>query len=147
MSSPLSEYFEQRAAELADCADLERREDAAAVSLTIVPRITNALGVYLTDFRGQYVIGFDHPFHIPDEDADTPEAIDALLDPAVEGRVRMVIGPSRAQTLVCEGERYESWGFYGEGLRSLVPLPGWRRRAELVDFLPYRSVGDDQPRR
>lgn len=56
MASTLREHFEQRAADLADCADLERHEDSVAVSLLIAPRAPNALGVYLTDFGGYYVI-------------------------------------------------------------------------------------------
>lgn len=84
------------------------------------------------------MIGFDHPFHVPDEDADVPEAVDEFLDPAVEGRVRMLIGPSRAWTVIREGDRYERRARYGYGLRSLVPSPGWPRRAEVVDFAPYR---------
>lgn len=141
VSSTPRQHFEVRAVALEDCATLTTESiEGVGDSLTIMPHNSDSLAVYLIDFGNhQFQVGFDHDYHVPDEDAQTPDDVDAFLLPAVEGRVRMLIGPRRAQIQVLSGSEFENFGVNSHGLRSLIPAPGWRRRAQVLHFPAYRS--------
>lgn len=137
----LREYFERRAAALSDCADLVVESIGSVEVLSIEPHAEGALGVYLVPSGNDDLdqVGFSHEFDVPDEFADLPASVDALLDPAVDGRVRMLIGPRRGCVQIDEGDGFTTYGTrYGVG--AWYPIPGWKRRAAVETFAPYRPA-------
>lgn len=140
MNSSLREYFETRAQSLSDCAALEIESiPHLGDSLRIVPHDRRALGVYFIDSgNNHYQVGFDHEHDTPDEDAREREDVDSFLTPAIEGRIRMLVGARRAVIQVREGDEFKVFGtHYGVG--AWYPIPGWRRRANVVTYPPYRG--------
>src|SRR5690606_10667014 len=108
-------------------------------SLALVPHDPRALGCYVMDFgSGQYQVGFSHEHDFPDEGAREPADVDAFLRPAVEGRVRMLLGRRRAVIQIGDGDEYDDLGtHYGVG--AWYPIPGWRQRADVVTYAPFRQ--------
>jgi hypothetical protein len=135
--SPRRSHFEDRAAGLSDWATLERAEEQGALTLRLRPQNPNAVGVVLYLGVGGYgTVKLDDPASVPAELGDDVDqdiqAIDSVIDVAVEGRATAFhIGRGGC----IEEQRGEvssrSW-------KNAWPWPGWRRRAEKVDYLPYR---------
>lgn len=125
-----------------DCASLETEALDGLDLLSIDPRRNDAASIYLIDFRnGSFQVGLAHEaFDVRDEDVQTADDVDAFLKPAIEGRLRMLIGSRRAVLQVREDPGYVDLGGNGRGLRSLLLAPGWRRRAQVVSFAAYRSA-------
>ena len=139
MDSALRQYFESRAESLTDCASLVVTPGREVCVLRITPHRSDSLGIYLLDFgNNQFQLGFDHEHDIPFEDASAADDLDSYLEPAVEGRVRMLVGPRRAVIQVRERDDFASFGTH-YSIGAFYPIPGWRRRANVVDFAPYRT--------
>jgi len=133
----LRAHFEARAAALTDCATLEVTERDGATTLTLRPRNSGAVGVVLYLSTGEIgTVTFDDPASAPAELGDVIDedvrAIDNFIDVAVEGRstafhlgrggcveVRDSMGASRTWN--------HGW-----------PWPGWKWRAQRIDYLSYR---------
>jgi hypothetical protein len=134
-------YFESRAVALADCADLDVTSRAGFDLLKITPHNDRALGVYLID-SGSHdcVIGIAHRHDVPDEYAACEVDVDRVLDPAVAGDVRLLAGPRRWSWQLRGGDGvFRTVGTHYEE-RAWLPLPGWRRRATIETFEPYRRL-------
>lgn len=136
MPSDLRAYFESRAHELSTVADLDVSPLAEfGEVLTLTPRNRGAIGVYLVDFAtGTYQVAFDHGYSVPDEDAQDVDEIDYFINLALSGGLRLLVHRQRAEWRVRGEQGWEVVGTYYGGLRSLISLPGWRRRAELIEF-------------
>ena len=144
MTSIVRQRFEDRASELADCASLIIEADEYAETLRLVPHNDRALGVRLYRLLypgdGGYDAGIrhDHPGAIPLEDPINPRDVDYMVDLAVEGLLQVyVLGKGSAVTEELRDGKYRPRGYFG--LRAMVMLPGWRRRAQLLTFAPYRT--------
>lgn len=142
MTSIVRQRFEERANELADCASLTIESDEYAEWLRIVPNDIRALSVYLYRLleHGGYdaQISHDHPGAIPLEGPTEAIDVDYMVDLAVEGRLRVyVISPRSSVTEELRDGEYEGKRRYG--LRAMFRLPGWRRRATQMTFVPYRT--------
>lgn len=71
-----------------------------------------------------------------DEDSSTHiEDIDFLIDLAVEGRVTAYRGPSRGMLEVRTDQGVHR-SYYYRGFQ--LARPGWRRRAQVVEYRLYR---------
>lgn len=141
MAKSVREHFEDRARELADCASLAVESDGFAETLRIVPHDNRALGVLLYRSLGghDFEIRFDQPCSIPLEEPTQASDVDYLLDRAIDGRIRMYfLSSSSAVIEVLSDGEYQRDGLYG--ISSLMRMPGWRRRATLITFSPYRAM-------
>lgn len=140
VTDPVCDRFVQRARELDDCASFVAESDGTAETLRLEPHDTHALGVSLRRAVDGYTfeLRFAQPSSVPLEHPTSADDVDLMVDLAVEGRVRMYLLRGKAAvTEVLQGDRYVRGGQYGRALR----LPGWRRRAHLTTFVPYRSRG------
>lgn len=134
--SSVRTHFESHASALSDLATVDRVEDGTAVTLRIRPNAPAAVGVVLylyTDRVG--TVALDDPACVPAELGDDPvadaEAIDHLLRVAIEGRVTAFhLGRGGCIEIRDRGKTTRSW-------RNAVPWPGWKRRADRVDYAPY----------
>lgn len=147
MSAELRQHFVTRAESLADCARLvvERVDDVMEV-LRIIPHRHGAASVEMSLFEGMplYVM-ISHDCVIPLEEPGRTDDLDYVIDQAVEGRVRLYIGRYRNAVIHDRtGNTYEEVGYFGPGPWFIPGLwrlvgPRWRRKAEVVTFLPYGS--------
>ena len=140
-SDPICHFF-ARAADLSDCASLIDLSNDERLYYELRPVNPNSVGVAIGSERGAEWITFTDPMSVADEwrvDIE-PESVDHHIDAAVEGRVRALHGPSRGIIEVhpAGGGRPVVSHYYGSGLRSLLPRPGWKRRATVVEYEPYR---------
>jgi hypothetical protein len=141
MSSIVRQRFEERAGELADCASLIVESDEHAEWLRIVPHDDRAVGVYLYRLLAHgghdLEIRHNHPGAIPLEEPSSAIDVDYMVDLAAEGRLQVyVISPRSGVTEELRGGKYELKGRQGFG--AFIRLPGWRRRAKRITFVPYR---------
>lgn len=133
--------FEARAAAMADCADLQIEHRDGYVSLTLAPRAEGAVPVllHLTPGGEPFWAGFDEPVDPGiefDDDASTHiDDIDFLIDVAVEGRVTAYRGPGRGIVEVRTDQGVHRSHYY-RGFQ--LPKPGWKKRAEVIEYRPYR---------
>jgi hypothetical protein len=133
----LQAHFEARAAALADCAMLEVEERDGATTLTLRPNVPNAVGVVLYLYMGAVgTVQLDDPASVPAELGENAvrdvQAIDNVIDVAIEGRATAFrLGRGGCVEEEHGGGSSRSW-------KNAWPWPGWRRRAERVDYLPYR---------
>jgi hypothetical protein len=134
--SQLSSHFEQRAARLRDCATLEVSEGELATTHRLVPHTPGAVGVvmYLA-CGGIGTVSLDDPASVPAELGEEVtldlRAIDSFIDDAVEGRAT-AFHLGRGGCIEVRGSNEpRTW-------MNASPWPGWRRRAERIDYLPYR---------
>jgi len=142
MSSVVRQRFMERADELADCASLTIESNVGAEWLRIVPHDYRALGVALYRLTGSggydAEIRHDHPGAIPLEEPSKASEVDYMVNLAVEGRLQVfVIGPRAAVTEELRDGKYRRKSHYG--LRATFRLPGWRRRAQRIAFMSYRT--------
>ena len=142
MSSVVRQRFEERANELADCASLTIEADAHAEWLRIVPHDNRAVGVHLYRLLAgdgyDVEIRHDHPGAIPLEEPTEADDVDYMVDLAMDGRLQVyVISPRSAVVEELHGGEYKTAGLHG--LRAVVRLPGWRRRAQRMTFAAYRT--------
>lgn len=102
----------------------------------IIPNNSASIPVYLLDFGdGAFQIGLPYgDFDVRNEDVKDVADVDEYLKPAIEGKVRMLIGPRRAVIQFIEQGQYTDLGGNGLGISALLPLPGWRKRARKVEF-------------
>ena len=136
----LRAHFEARAAELADCSILSVDEQDGWVDLALTPHVDGAVSVTLVVDPagvGEW-IGFDDPADSGDDWKIDVGVLDHYIDAAVEGRVKAYRGPSRGVIEIStdDGPRRS---YYNIGLAGLLPRPGWRRRATVIDYVPYRG--------
>lgn len=138
MGDPVRAHFEARARDLKDCATLHIVQVMGGDAIRLVPHNRDALGVRLDDDNnGEFEIWFDRDAG-GGEEISEPEQVDFYIDAAVAGHVRRLDGPGRSSLQVDSGDGYRTIdSFYG--LWSLFPIPGWRKRAEVTQFAPYRS--------
>lgn len=133
----LAARFEEHAARLVDCASLEVSEQDGAVTYRLRPRNTDAAGVilYIGPWGGG-TVRLDDPACGPDEigeDLDVDlQSIDFFVKVAVDGRATAFHLGRGGCVEVRDGDRTSrTWC-------NAFAWPGWRRRAERVDFRPYR---------
>lgn len=133
-------HFLTRADELSDCASLVDHSDEDRVCYELRPNNPNAVGVEIIGSGRQADwINFTDPMSAPDDWRVDTESVDWHIDAAVEGRVRAFHGPSRGIVEVLpSGGGPATRSHYGSGLRSLIPRPGWKRRAKVIEYDPYR---------
>ena len=135
--SSLRTHFERRAAAVSDCATADVVGADDALTCWLRPHNPNAVGVVLYVAFGRYgTVALDDPACAPAELGDDAEAdeqaIDYLIDVAVEGRATAFhIGSGGCVEVRPEDTVSRTW-------LNAWPLPGWRRRAERVDYMPYR---------
>lgn len=115
--SRLRAHFEDRSALVSDRATVEAVERDGAVTITLRPHASGAVGVVLYLNGGECgTIALDDPACAPAELGDDHvadiQAIDYFVDVAVEGRATAF------------------WN-------NAWPWPGWRRRARRADYEPY----------
>jgi hypothetical protein len=133
----LRDYFEERAAGLSDCAVLEVTEEDGSSTCRLLPNNPGSVGVvlYLGHF-GDGTVRLDDPASVPaelGEDASRDrEAIERTLDVAVSGSATAYrLGRGGCVELRDGTDISRTW-------HNVWPLPGWRRRATRIDYLPYR---------
>ncbi len=135
--SLLRTHFEERAARLSDCATVQSREMSGATTLRLTPHRANAVGVILYLGPGDYgTVRLDDQAAVAVELGEDVEldvkAIDHIIDTAVAGRATAFhLGRGGVVEEWSDGTAHRSW-------RNAVPWPGWRRRAQRFDYLPYR---------
>lgn len=139
MSTSVRAHFEARAALLADCATLDVNERDGATWMTLRPHAPEAVGVvlYLSGFGEHGTVSFDDPASAPAELGGCSEkdlrAIDFFIGAATEGQVTAYRLRSGGVVEVrTDGGVDRTWH------NVLVPLPGWRRRAVIHEYGPYR---------
>ena len=125
---------------MADCADLVIEHRDGYVSLTLAPRAEGAVPVllHLTPGGDPFWAGFDEPVDPGSELDDHDDAIDAvdfLIDLAVEGRVTAYRGPGRGNVEVRTDQGVHHSHYY-RGFQ--LPKPGWKKHAEVIEYRPYR---------
>ncbi len=135
--SQLRSYSEERAAQLPDCAVLEVTDEDGSSTCRLQPNNPGSVGVVLyLGIGGTGTVRLDDPASAPavlgeDASRDRP-AVEHTLDIAVAGRATAYhLGRGG-----CVEERdgtavSRTW-------HNVWPLPGWRRRATRIDYLPYR---------
>lgn len=135
-------HFLARAADLSDCAALIDMSDDERIYLELRPNNPSSVGVAIGSEAGAEWVTFTDPMSVTDEWRVNiePESVDHHIDAAVEGRVRALHGPSRGIIEVrrASGGRPIVSHHYGSGLRNLIPRPGWKRRATIINYEPYR---------
>lgn len=138
MKNPAREHFEDRARQLVDCATLRLSGSDSWPTLELVPTNQQSLAVELTDLGdGTCTVDFVTEYATHEFETSDPNAVDDFLDAAVEGRVRTLAGPGRGSIQVDHGTGYETMDTH-YALLALFPLPGWRRRAAIRQYEPYR---------
>ncbi|MCD9197798.1 hypothetical protein [Aeromicrobium wangtongii] len=132
--------FEARAFDLEDCAVLHTAEDPTGQTLHLVPNNPRAIGITLFDYGdgtcGVCFTGEENG--ISDEMIYEARDVDFYVDAAVAGKVRYLHGPGRRSVQVDTGDGYETMDTEYQPW-SLFPMFGWRRRAEVTQFEPYRA--------
>jgi len=135
--SSLRTHFEERVAHLSDCATVQFTEESGATTFRLTPHRAEAVGVVLCLGPGDDgTVQLDDQAAVPTELGEDAEldvkAIDHIIDTAVEGRATAFhIGRGGCVEERSGGTSYRSW-------RNALPWPGWRRRAQRFDYLPYR---------
>ena len=138
MPHPLFAHFMKRADEVRDVATLEW--DVVPGFVLLRPHRDGALGVHVEHHPGdpdELLVNFDAPWAWVD-DVEDEHTLDEILGTAIEGRLRVLHGPGRR---ALEHRSGAVWTSITTSYDALVPLPrpGWRTRARVVDFLPYRA--------
>jgi hypothetical protein len=134
--SSVRAHFEDRAASLSDRAVIEAVENDGVVTIRLRPRTPNAVGVVLYLYAEKHgTVALDDPACVPAELGDDPvadsKAVDHFVSVAVEGRATAFhVGRGGCVEVREGGKTFRSW-------RNAWPWPGWRRRAERVDYEPY----------
>lgn len=141
MLNPVQEQFKARARELEDCATVRTTDFDDGPLHELVPDNPHAIGVSLADYGdGTCGVWFTNKTVLSEEAIYEVADVDFHIDAAVAGRVRELRGPGRASIEVDEGLGYKALDTQFE---SWLPIPiiGWRRRARVTQFQPYRSDG------
>ena len=132
---------ERLALELTDCARLDFREGDGFAEYSLIPHNSRAVGLWLAyDRRSEeYELCFDDWAAYADEGRDADDVRDAV-DAAVRGRVRALQEPGRRRLEVTNavGEVFDCTGY---AVWAFWPAPGWRRRATVTEYDPYRPLG------
>ncbi|WP_375001201.1 hypothetical protein [Aeromicrobium sp. CTD01-1L150] len=125
-----------RTEEVSDVSSIDHDPDTGIYTLT--PRREGALGVYIGVDEGEpdALLSFDADWAWID-DANR-EQVDEVLDAAIDGRVRVLFGPGRYAIQRRTTDTFEEMGVCWES-PLLLPRPGWRKRARVVEYLPYRQ--------
>jgi hypothetical protein len=138
MANSVRDHFEARADGLKDCATLHIVQVMGGDEIRLVPHNPDALGVRLHDDNdGEFEIWFDRDAGGGEETSE-PEHADFYIDAAVTGQVRRLDGPGRSSLQVDSGDGYRTIDSQYD-LSSLFPIPGWRKRAKVTQFAPYRT--------
>ena len=129
-------HFEERAATLSDRATVDLVEKDGAVTIRLRPQAANAVGVvlYLNAFQVG-TVALDDPACVPAELGDDPvadaKAVDDFISMAVEGRATAYhLGRGGCIEVRDDGKSSRSW-------KNAWPWPGWKRRADRVEYEPY----------
>ncbi|GAA1475650.1 hypothetical protein GCM10009623_00960 [Nocardioides aestuarii] len=134
--SSLRTHFEGSAVELADHAALEVSEQEGATMLTLRPRTPTAVAVVLHLLDDKVgTVALDDPACVPAELGNDPvadlESIDYFVSVAVQGRATAFhLGRGGCVEIQDGEDTSRSW-------RNAWPWPGWRRRAERIEYEPY----------
>ncbi|KQX75364.1 hypothetical protein [Aeromicrobium sp. Root472D3] len=139
MPNPTRAHFEDRAGELQDCTSLRTVQDFTGQTLFLVPDNPRAVGVTLLDYGdGTSAVSFTgQEDGTGGEMTYEPRHVDFYIDAAVAGAVRLLDGPGRRSIQVDVGDGYETMDT-SYSLWSMFPIPGWRDRADMTQFEPYR---------
>jgi len=140
MVNPSRSHFEARARDLEDCANLQIRENPEGQTLLLVPNNPRAIGVTLFDYGdGTSGVSFtDEENGISDEMIYDAKDVNFYVDAATAGKVRLLHGLGRRSVQVDSGDGYKTMDTEYQ-LWSLFPMFGWRSRAEVKQFEPYRA--------
>ncbi len=115
---------------------VDRSADDASVDL--VPR-QGACRLYWVELGDGLVLGVgsrDCRWELGRGDEDLA-FIEAVVEAVAAGRVWEFVGPDRAQVTVRLADGSQDRTTTGTGLRGWLPVPGWKRRARRVDYLPF----------
>lgn len=129
-------HFEDRAASLLDHATVDAVARDGAVTVRLRPLKPTAVGVVLYVYADAVgTVALDDPACVPAELDNHPDtdsaAIDYFIDVAVEGRATAFhLGRGGCVEIQEGDETFRSW-------RNALPWPGWRRRAERVEYEPF----------
>ena len=132
----LRAHFQDRSASLSDRATVETVEQARAVTVTLRPHTPTAAGVVLYLYDDEVGTGArDDRACVPAELGNDPvadaKAVDHFISLAVEGRATAFhLGRGGCVEIREDGNTSRSW-------HNAWPWPGWRRRAERVEYEPY----------
>jgi hypothetical protein len=139
MRNRAREHFENRADKLADCAVIHVAGTESWPVLKLVPTNPASLGVDLTDLGdGTCGLDFDTEYATQEFETSDPADVDYFLNAAIEGRVRILTGPGRGSIQIDHGNGYQTMDTHYSSL-PLFPRFGWRRRAAIRQYGPYRS--------
>ncbi len=143
----LAELADRYRRELAGVAGVSVRfiDELGATATTLVPERAGAVGVNWVDFGD----GGDLQVQVESEGGggifeDLPRdleglgEVEAVADAVVDGRVRELLGAGRSCVEVTEADGSVTAETAHSLWRGLLPAPGWRRRARVIDYLPYR---------
>ena len=137
-ASPLR-AFEEFARALSDCARMESESTSSGTSYTLTPNNPRSVGVFLWDFgNGAYYIAFDDEMDPGDDQGVDVEAVEYYVSAAVEGRVRALHGPRRGTIEVRQPDGIVTKTHYYD-VGAWLPKPGWKKRAKVLDYEPYRA--------
>jgi hypothetical protein len=139
----LTDLANQIADELGNHVTVSRDSDGPFLEATrFVPTNPAALPVTWVDFGNQLDVWAGHNGGWWEDVGRDHEAVDFVEDltrAVIAGRVVEAYGPqrSRVEVTLRDGTVRHETGY--EGLRGLIPVPGWRRRAKRVQYEPYRA--------
>lgn len=138
----LRAHFEARAAALSDCSTLEEFDRGdGSIGLALVPNVTGAVAVEFVPYPedGGGWIRFDDPSDPGDDYKVDVGVIDYHIDAAVAGRVKSFRGPRRRSMIEVSTDNGPMRSHYYPVGSGLMPRPGWRHRATVIDYAPYRD--------
>ncbi|MEP7740420.1 hypothetical protein ABKW28_22480 [Nocardioides sp. 31GB23] len=134
--SSVRAHFEERAAALSDRVSVDCVEKDGAATIHLRPQAAKAVGVILYLYADQVgTVALDDPACVPAELGDDPvadaEAVDHFISMAVEGRATAYhLGRGGCIEVRDDGKSSRSWN-------NAWPWPGWKGRADRVDYEPY----------
>ena len=133
----LKAYFDERAGELWDCATTGGTIDFDATTTMLRPHNRSSVGVVLYLGPGNTgTVRLTDPASAPaelgEDEAEDLRAIEDFLDIAVNGHATALrVGRGGCIETHNGGRTTRTW-------QNAWPWPGWRRRAQRIEYRPYR---------
>jgi len=145
----LAELADRYRRELSGVAEVSVRfiDELGATATTLVPERAGAVGVNWVDFGSDGDLqvqveseGGGGIFEDLARDLEGVGDVEAIADAVVEGRVRELLGAGRSRVEVIESDGSVTAETAHSLWRGLLPVPGWRRSARIINYLPYRRA-------
>jgi len=128
-------------ARLGDAATVERDRSPGFRGhlVSVTPRRDGALSVSWIEAPGEVILQAGVYGGRWELDHSTPstEFVRQVLDAAIAGRIVEVFSLSRSEVTVTLADGSTATEAGSEGLRGLIPIPGWKRRGRRVEYKSF----------